>query len=281
MTTTTAEPRHATVTANGLRLHYCEWGDPAAPPIVLLHGITGHARTWDDLAAALVPRLRVIALDQRGHGDSEDARDADYTVGAMASDLAAATSALGLSRFHLCGLSMGGRVSLAYAGDHAARLERLVIVDIGPEIAPAGMARVRGSMADAPERFATQDEAFAYVRAGNPLYTERLLRHRVAHGLRPLPDGGFTWKYSKGLRDMMRAGGRRDTIDLWASLPRISCPTLLVRGSESDIFTPEIAKRMLAALPDGHYVEVPGSGHTVPGDQPEAFAQAVRTFLSV
>jgi esterase len=277
--TTYSEPRHATVTANGLRLHYCEWGDPAASPIVLLHGITGHARTWDHLAGALAGRLRVIALDQRGHGDSEDPADRDYRVGSMAGDLAAFADGLGLRRFHLCGLSMGGRVAMAYAGEHAARLDRLVIVDIAPDIAPAGLARVRGMMAASPERFASEAEAAAYIRRANPLYAEAELQHRAAHGLRPLPDGGFAWKYSRGLREMMREG-RHDPVDLWGPLDRITCPTLLVRGTESDILSPEIAKRMLDALADGHYAEVLGAGHSVPGDQPEAFAQLVRAFLT-
>ena len=78
---------------------------------------------------------------------------------------------------------------------------------------------------------------------------------------------------------MMRSGGRRDTVDLWEPLPRITCPTLIVRGAASDILSPEIAKRMLEALPDGRLVEVAGAGHTVPGDQPDAFARAVRAFI--
>jgi pimeloyl-ACP methyl ester carboxylesterase len=274
------EPRHATVTANALRLHYCEWGDPAASPVVLLHGITGHARTWDHLAGGLAERFRVIALDQRGHGDSDDPADHDYRVGSMVADLAAFADGLGLERFHVCGLSMGGRVAIAYASQHAARLNRLVIVDIGPDIAPAGLARVRGMMAGSPERFASEAEAVAHVRRANPLYVEAELQHRVAHGLRRLADGGFAWKYAKGLRDMMREG-RHDVVDLWEPLGRITCPALIVRGTESDILSPEIAKRMLGALPDGHYAEVPGAGHTVPGDQPHAFAQVVRAFLTV
>ena len=255
-------------------------GEPAAFPIVLLHGITGHARTWDHVAGALAPHLRVIALDQRGHGDSEDPADLDYRVGSMAADLAAFADGLGLRRLHLCGLSMGGRVAMAYAGEHAARLDRLVIVDIAPDIAPAGLARVRGMMADSPERFASEAEAAAYIRRANPRYAEPELQHRVAHGLRRLPDGGFAWKYSRGLRDMMREG-RRDQVDLWGPLGRITCPALVVRGTESDILSPEIAKRMLDVLPAGHFAEVPGAGHSVPGDQPEAFAKVVRAFLAV
>jgi len=272
-------PRDRSVAVNGIDLHYLDWGDAGAPPIVLLHGITGHARTWDRLAAALAPRWRVLAVDQRGHGDSAAAPDGDYGVTAMAIDLAAFADELGLGRFALLGLSMGGRVAMVYAGSHADRLERLVIVDIGPEIHPEGLERVRAMMAGAPERLASETQAIDYIRRANPRYDEVELRHRVVHGLKRAPDGGLTWKYDKALRDTMRSGGRRDTIDLWAALDRITCPTLIVRGSASDILSPDIAKRMLEALPDGRLVEIEGAGHTVPGDKPEAFAQAVRAFI--
>src|SRR5688572_21319446 len=104
--------RDRTVSANGLQLHYVEWGNPGARPIVLLHGITGHARTWDHLAMDLGHAFRVIALDQRGHGDSPPAPDGDYSTAAMARDLGAFADALGLGTFTLLGLSMGGRIGI-------------------------------------------------------------------------------------------------------------------------------------------------------------------------
>ena len=280
MTTTYPAPRDHTVTLGGLALHYCEWGPTGARPLVLLHGITGHARSWDTLATALQPDYRVIALDQRGHGDSQWATHADYSVAAMAGDVERLADHLGLGRFLLLGLSMGGRVSIGFAGAHPERVERLIIVDIGPDIAPAGLERIRGSIGSTPEHFATLEEALALARRANPLYREGELRHRVSHGLRRHPDGGLTWKYDRAIREAMRLGLRREAMNLWAPLARITCPTLLVRGAESDILSPEIAKRMLEALPSGRLIEIPGAGHTVPGDQPEAFAVAVRSFLA-
>src|SRR5262245_22574471 len=272
-------PRDRSVAVNGVDLHYLDLGEAGAPPIVLLHDITGHARTGDRLAGTLASRWRVLAVDQRGHGDSAAAPDGDYGVTAMAIDLAAFADELGLGRFALLGLSMGGRVAMVYAGSHADRLERLVIVDIGPDIHPEGLERVRAMMAGAPERLESEAQAVDYIRRANPRYDDAELRHRVVHGLKRAPDGALTWKYDKALRDMMRSGGRRDTIDLWAALDRVTCPTLIVRGSASDILSPDIAKRMLEALPDGRLVEIEGAGHTVPGDKPEAFAQAVRAFI--
>src|SRR5262245_65167358 len=129
------------IVLRGRRFHYTEWGTPTAPPLVMLHGVTGHARTWDDEAAALASRYRVLALDQRGHGDSEAPPDCDYTVEAMCGDLAAFIDVLGLSCVSIVGLSMGGRVAIAFAGQTVARVDRLMIIDIGPDIAPAGVVR--------------------------------------------------------------------------------------------------------------------------------------------
>jgi pimeloyl-ACP methyl ester carboxylesterase len=175
---------------------------------------------------------------------------------------------------------MGGRIAIQYAAAHAARLERLIIVDIGPDIALAGLQRVRDMMSQSPERIESEEWAVEYIRRANPLQDVDLLRQRVRHGLKRLPDGGLTWKYAKGLRDMMRAG-QRDAVDLWEPLARIPCPTLVVRGAESDILSPEVAKKMTERLPDGRLVEIPGAGHTVPADRPDDFVRHVQAFLGV
>jgi pimeloyl-ACP methyl ester carboxylesterase len=267
------------VRVNGISLHYLDWGATDAPPVVLLHGITGHARVWDHLATRLLPGHRVLALDQRGHGDSDPAPDDDYRVGTMADDVAAFAASLRLTRFALIGHSMGGRIAIKYAADHVARLQRLVIIDIGPEIALAGLQRVRDMMAQSPERIESEEWAVEYIRRANPLQDIGMLRERVRHGLKRLSDGELTWKYARGLRDMMREG-RRDTVDLWEPLPRISCPTLVMRGAESDILSADVAKKMTERLPDGRLVEIEGAGHTVPADRPEEFVRQIRAFLS-
>ena len=261
------------------RFHYTEWGDPMADSVLLLHGVTGHARSWDDEARALAKTWHVVALDQRGHGDSQPAPDGDYTTPALAGDVAAFVDALGLAPVRIVALSMGGRVAMAYAGSQPHNVDRLVVVDIGPEVAGAGRARVGTMMAQTPERFATLDEALALSRANNPRYTDAMLLHRVTHALRALPEGGFTWKYDRALRDAVRAGRWRDAVDLWPLWRAITCPVVIVRGAESDVLSPEIAKRMLQELPHARLVEVPEAGHTVPGDQPEAFMRIVSDFL--
>jgi len=268
-----------TIALRGLRFHYVEWGPAAAPPVVFLHGITGHARTWDDEARLLADRYRVLALDQRGHGDTDSAPDGDYSDDALLGDLVAFTDALGLGRCTLVALSLGGRVAINFAGTHPGRVERLVIVDIGPEIAPVGRARVGALMAGAPERFESVEDVITHMRANAPLYTEAMLRHRAQHAVRPLPGGGFTWKYDRALREAIRQGRMRVPADLWPQWRAIACPTLLVRGALSDILSDETAKRMVDELPAARLVVVPGAGHTVPGDQPAAFQSLLREFL--
>ena len=281
---------------HGQKFHFTEWGDPAAPVVVMLHGITGHARTWDDEARALssgdftahlagrtgsartATRYRVLALDQRGHGDSDRAPDGDYTVGTMADDLAAFAEALELARFSLVALSMGGRVAIAFAGRQQKRVASLMVVDIGPDIAPDGRMRVGKMMASTPERFENLEAAVAFARAANPRYTEAMLRHRVLHGTRPAA-GGLVWKYDRALREQVRTGRWRDAIDLWPLWQAITCPVVVVRGADSDVLSPETAKRMLETNAHARLVEVPGAGHTVPGDQPAAFRRLLAEFL--
>ena len=270
-----------TLTLHGSDFHYTECGDRNAPSIVMLHGVTGHARTWDAEGAALATRYRVLALDQRGHGDTDPPADADYSMVSLSGDLAAFADALGLQTFGIVALSLGGRVAIHYAAAHPTRVTRLVVVDIGPDIAPAGRARVGQFMATAPERFATLDDVVAYQRQSNPRYSEALLRARVEHGVRPLPGGGFTWKYDRGLRELVRAGRWSDPIDLWPAWTALACPTLLVRGALSDILSADTATKMIDAQPRARLVEVADAGHTVPGDQPEAFVKLLREFFDV
>jgi pimeloyl-ACP methyl ester carboxylesterase len=270
-----------TVTLHGARFHYTERGDRGTPPVVFLHGVTGHARTWDEEGEALAGRHRVIALDQRGHGDTDPPAEPDYTIATLANDLAEFADALQLSSFAIVALSLGGRVAIQYAATHPARVTRLMVVDIGPDIAPGGRMRVGTMMATTPERFATIEDVIAYQRANNPRYTEALLRARVHHGVRALPDGGFTWKYDRGLRDLVRSGRWSDPIDLWPAWRALTCPTVLVRGAESDILTADLAKTMIEAQPHARLVEVANAGHTVPGDQPQRFIEILRSFVDM
>src|SRR5580704_6840725 len=205
-----APPTSRHLEINGLKFHYLDWGGDG-PPLVMLHGLTGHANTWDHTAAALSARYHVYALDQRGHGDTDWA--SRYGIPAMLGDLLGFLDALQLRVVTLMGLSMGGIVSYQFTAAHPERVSRLAVLDIGPEIAPAGGRQVAAALASS-DVFASEDEAVAHARAANPRPTDESLRHRVSHNLRPLPDGTLTYKWDKALgdlelADLPRAAGAR------------------------------------------------------------------------
>jgi esterase len=270
------EPRDQLAMLNGLRFHYREWGAEAAPPLVLLHGYTSHARTWDTFARALADRCRVFALDQRGHGES--GWTDDYATERMVEDLAAFAGALRLDRFDLLGLSMGGRVAYGYAARHTESIRRLVIVDIGPELVASGSERIRRGV-QANDVFDSPEAAYAAAREGNRRAPEDELRRRVLNNLMLRDDGRWTYRYDTALRDPARLRPQADPAEGWAALARIAAPTLLVRGAESDLLSPETARRMVETMPDCRLVTVPDAGHSVPLDNPQGFIAAVRPFL--
>ena len=259
----------------GLRLHYLDWGGDG-PPLVMLHGLTGHARTWDHTAAALSDRYRVLALDQRGHGDSGWAPR--YGVGLMAEDLLAFLDALHLGEVTLMGLSMGGLVAFIFAASHPERVRDLIVLDIGPEIAPAGARQVAAGLA-AKRVFGSEDEAVAQARAFNPRPADEALRHRVRHNLRRLPDGTLTFKYDDALRER-GAIFDRSAAELWAAWRAVSCPVLLVRGDDSDILAAETAQRMLAENARATLAGVPDCGHSITLDNPQGLLDVVSPWLA-
>jgi esterase len=264
------------VDIDGLKFHFIDWNG-AGPPLVMLHGLSGHARTWDHTAEALREQYHVLALDQRGHGDTEWAPQ--YGLRPMAGDLLSFLDALNLSQVTLMGLSMGGLVSFVFAAAHPERVARMVIMDIGPELAAAGSANVVSSLA-AKDVFGSEDEAFAHARAANPRPTDATLRHRLTHNLRPQPDGTLTFRYDKELRRNPRALFDHTADQLWAAWRAVSCPVLLVRGAESDVLAVDTAQRMLAENPNVSLVTVPESGHSITLDNPDGLLEAVGPWLA-
>ena len=270
------EPQDQLVMLNGLRFHYREWRRPDAPPLILLHGYTSHARAWDTFARALAPHFHIYALDQRGHG--ETGWTDDYSSERMVEDVAAFVRALRLDRFDLLGLSMGGRNAYGYAARHQETLKRLVIVDIGPEVPAGGSARIRqGALAN--DLFDSPEDAYNVARAANARPPEDELRARTANGLMLRDDGRWTYRYDKALRDPDRPRPQPDAAEHWAMLRSIATPTLLVRGAASDILDAAVAQRMTEEMPHCTLVTVPDAGHSIPLDNPQGFIDAVKPWL--
>jgi esterase len=270
-----APPTSRHLEISGLKFRYLDWeGD--GPPLVMLHGLTGHAHTWDHTAAALGARFHVYALDQRGHGDTDWA--SRYGIPAMIGDLRGFLDALQLPVVTLMGLSMGGIVAYQFTAAHPERVSRLAVLDIGPEIAPAGGRNVAASLARS-DVFGSEDEAVAQARAANPRPADQTLRHRVSHNLRPLPDGTLTYKWDKALRVPGALGDGLSPDQRWAAWNALTCPVLLVRGDDSDILAAGTAERMVAGNPHVTLAVVPDCGHSITLDRPEGLLDAAVPWL--
>jgi esterase len=265
--------------ANGLRLHYLDWGTAGRQPILFLHGGSLTARTWDLVCLGLRRDYHCLALNLRGHGDSDWSPEADYSLEAHRGDLEALVDHLGLERFVLVGMSLGGAVSLTYAGKHAGKLAALVLVDVGPETREAGRRQI-AEFVSGPRELDSIEQFVERAVAFNPLRRPELLRRSLLHNLRETPDGKWTWKYDPRRMNSATAEDRdRRRRELWAEVPKITCPALVVRGGNSENFLDEDAEKLAGALPRGSWVRIEGAGHTVQGDQPRALVEALRRFL--
>ena len=278
--TTQVQPRSRTVTANGINLHYLDWGTEGNPPLVLLHGLRGHANVWADVAEALCGDYHVYALDQRGRGDTDHAPGGDYSTEAFVADLVGFLDAVGLDKFTLFGHSMGGRNSMAFAGAHSDRLERLCIVDIGPRIEAAGGNRITEELRAIPPHFDNFEDALAHVQTGNRFASETVMRRRLTGQTRLLADGKVGWKFDPAIREQRINGTAAPAADLWPALENITCPTLVVRGTETDLLTQETADQMVSTLAQGSMVNIERAGHMVFEDNPDDFIAAVKSWLA-
>ncbi|MBI3953477.1 MAG: alpha/beta hydrolase [Chloroflexi bacterium] len=276
----TRDWRDRRLQANGLRFHYQEWGSPKAPPMLLLHGFSQDGHSWDEFARALSGEYHIVALDQRGHGDSARAPDKDYSARAMLRDLEGIVRGLGWHRtpFTLCGLSMGGRNSMLLTAKHPRWVKGLVIVDVGPEVMQKGVENIRRFVTGAD--VLTLDEFVKQALKFNPRRSEENIRERLGWRLRPLRNGKYTWKLDPVLRDpdapRPRLGRRQN---LWKTIAKIACPTLVVRGGVSDVFAKDTGQKMAQVMAQARFVTVPRAGHSVMGDNPAGFEKAVRRFL--
>ena len=277
--TTEVKPQDKTVSANGLNLHYLDWGTAGKPPLVLLHGLRGHAHSWDDVSAALCPDFHILALDQRGRGDSDWAPGGDYSTNAFVDDLAAFTDALSLDSFLLVGHSMGGRNSMAFAGRYPERVQKLVIVDIGPVVDALGSERITRELSAVPEEFDSFESVVAYIGKENRFASDSVLRRRLTYATKELPNGRVGWKYDPEIREQRRRNTGAPAVDLWPSLANITCPTLVVRGMETDLLTEDTANRMVDTLAQGKVVQVRRAGHMVFEDNPQDFISEITPFL--
>lgn len=275
------DPKDGTAQVEGVQLHYLDWGIRGQKPMLLLHGGRQTAHSWDFFSLAMRSEHHVYALDQRGHGDSDWAPDGDYSRQAHLKDIHGFGRAMGLDRFRLIGLSMGGMNSITYAATYPENVEALVIVDVGPEIMRENAEEQRRFNREANEL--DFDELIERAHRFNPRRSKEHLANSLKHNLRELPNGKWTWKFDPVILhpDAHRNYASASTIDeLWGLARTITSPTLIVRGGESQVFSQEQAEKLNAAIAGSRLVTIPKAGHTVPGDNPAAFEAAVRAFFA-
>jgi pimeloyl-ACP methyl ester carboxylesterase len=293
------EPASIRVPASdGLSLHALEWSRDGVA-LLLLHGFGNDAHVWDDVAPAVAPYYRTLALDLRGHGDSDRDAQARYDYDAHVTDLEAATEALEIHRFVLVGHSFGGRVAMRFAGRHPERLAGLVLVDSAPELDARGTLRIQLDIERAGRgggleggasgpAFASESEYRDDLARNYPAARPEVLRRMAHHGLRKRADGRFepkldpAWFRRRREASATEAREREERLgrEMWDALRALPCPALVIRGAASDVLSADVADRMAdEVMRHGRLVVVPRAGHSVMVDNPEGCRDALTSFV--
>jgi pimeloyl-ACP methyl ester carboxylesterase len=265
-------------TVNGLRIHYVDWGPSTSsgasgPPLILIHGLDRVARTFDHVVPHFTGRYRVIAIDMRGHGDSDWDPQARYLVEDHVSDLEGLVAQLGLKNITLWGNSTGGRVVQVFAGKHPDLVTRVISEDVGPErpqqISDSYARRVKQQ----EQGWASEGELVATLMKGAGA-SEAVIRPYVRYGTKRRADGRLIWKRDPNLVKGFVAA------DLWESVRNIRAPILYVLGGRSTIVPPAAQDTLRQTLERVTIVTIPGVGHYPSDERPAEFLAIVDQFLN-
>jgi esterase len=271
--------RSCNIVLRQMRFHFLEWGRAGAPVILLLHGGHQSAHSWDLVSLHLAQRYRVLALDQRGHGDSEWARDVTYSNHEMSLDAEAFIGAMGLAKPIVVGHSMGGRNTMLLLRRNQAVARAAVIVDVGPELSDKGRATISGFV-QGNQEFDDLEHFVRNVRQYDPYRSREHIERTVKYNMLERADGKYVSKCDSNPRRLgiVRGSGPLENITL-QDAARLDLPVLLVRGANSNILAADAAERFAAALPRGTLVTVPDCGHNVHGQNTKGFIEALNGFL--
>lgn len=284
-------PRSDSVRVPGLTLRYVDWGGDHLPPLLLIHGGGDHSRSWDWVAQRLRPRWRVIAVDLRGHGDSDWSPEGNYGEGVLVRDLLLLLNALEIGRATIIAHSLGANIAMRFAAVFPERMQRLVSIE-GLLASPDRLALVDGTpmrvrlrtwldeteriRTRAPRHFRSIDEATARMKERNPHLAGERLHHLTRHAVRLGDDGLYRWKVDPMIRKRPPDMGHDALNDLWRSL---ACPILLIYGAESWASNPEMDGR-LGLFANARLRVIEHAGHWVHHDQFEDTMREIDAFLS-
>lgn len=266
--------RSTHVRVRGVRLHYLEWGDPGDPLLLALHGTGDNCHTWESFAAMASRSFHIIAMDQRGHGDSDWIVPPAYSSKDYVADLEAFIEELDLEKPILLGHSMGALHCTTYTSMKPGDVAALIHVDIEPCPPPWNRRYLCGLHEKLPESYESEDDFVAQLRQTAPYAREELLSRLASSSLEQSDDGRLAYK---GDREVYAHFDPE--YDLRERLRFIHTPALVVRGEGSRVMSSGEARKMARALSRGNLVEIPRATHPVHLDNPEAFGRAVLNFL--
>jgi pimeloyl-ACP methyl ester carboxylesterase len=271
--------------SDGLRLHFRDYaGDPSRPPILCIPGLTRNARDFEGVAQRLAGRWRVICVDLRGRGQSEHAKDPmSYVPTRYADDIEALLGEQDLSQVILFGTSLGGIVTMLLAQRDPSRIAGAVINDIGPVLEARGLDKIRGYVGRSQNWPTWLHAARAIAEAQGDRYPDWKIEHWIAYAKRLCkltPNGRVVFDYDMRIAEPFKVPGGEAGFDMWEAWRALAgCPTLLLRGELSDLFSEETLTRMKAENPTLETVTVPRVGHAPTLDEPVA-AEAIEAFLA-
>lgn len=272
---------------DGLRLHYRDYaGRVDRPPVLCFPGLTRNARDYEQLAERLAGEWRVILVEFRGRGESAYAKDPmSYVPLAYLQDVEALLEELKIDRFVAIGTSLGGIVTMLLAGAGPERLAGAVLNDVGPEIDPAGLARIRTYVGKAIWYPTWMHAARAVAEANADVYPAFGIEDWLGMAKRLYrvnSSGRIVLDYDMKIAEPFRVPGNEAAPDMWPTIDALQVkPLLVVRGERSDILAPAIAARMAKRVKDAELVTVPGIGHAPTLDEPEAVAGIERLLAKV
>jgi pimeloyl-ACP methyl ester carboxylesterase len=264
------------IQANGLKLHYLDYGTEGRPPMLCLHGGAVNAHWFDFVAGAFTSDYHVRALDQRGHGDSARADPPQYGYDNYASDVNQVIEKLDLRDLVLVGHSMGGMVSIVHAATYPGRVKALVVIDSTLRATADRVASLHAIGNREGSNYATNEEFIERFRV-RPEGTQAapgIIRYLAERGGRQGVDGRWRHKFDRNVYS------RRELIDIPPLWDRVKIPVLLVKGGLSNRITPDIYEDIKARAPQVEMAEVPMSEHHVTLDNPTDFTRVVKAFLA-
>jgi len=269
-------PRHLALRgAGGVRLHALDWGGAAAPAL-FLHGGRLTAQTWDYVCLGLRKQVRAVALDLRGHGDSD--RTEDYSFDSHVADIGAVLDALAWPEAHLVGMSYGGTAAAHFAAAAPHRVSSLVTVDVGPGVTFEGTARMRAFFQRIDPRAGLEAVVEAAMQTSPSSDRERVA-YRMATMMRRDESGDWDWALD-GRRSIDYPAMLAKVEEMVITAERLAAPCLVVRGGRSEIFSDQTAARFAARFAKGEWIAVPDAGHNVQEDNPSALVAALSRFWS-